>query len=410
MHILIFHQYFVTNRAAGGTRTYELARRLLQRGNRVTIVSGDALYFTGGRVSKSRLMWRRENVDNIEVVWVRIPFGGSRKILLRMLGFLWFIPVSFLAALPAPSPDVIIATSTPLTIGIPALLLSWFRRVPFIFELRDLWPDCVVDYNVVRNRALIRAAYWLESFLYRRATAIIALTKGIRERVISKGIAPDKVWVITNAADLELFSPSGPRMDLETIAGVPQGSFACVFAGSFGIAYDLSLVVQAMDFLRDRKDIHLTLMGTGPEKERLMQEVAKGGLRNVHFLGPVPKSEVPAFLRSGQVGILTIRHGSLSYIFLPNKFFDLIACGRPVVLNFDGEAREYVEGAGAGVYVPPGDARALAEALQALADSPERLRQMGANARHLAEKQFGWDHKVREYREMLSSVVEGDQA
>jgi glycosyltransferase involved in cell wall biosynthesis len=383
---------------------------LWQGGDRVTIVSGDALYFTGGRVSKSRLLWRRENVDNIEVVWVRIPFGGSRKILLRMLGFLWFIPVSFLAALPAPSPDVIIATSTPLTIGIPALLLSWFRRVPFIFELRDLWPDCVVDYNVVRNRALIRAAYWLESFLYRRATAIVALTRGIRERVISKGIAPDKVWVITNAADLEPFSPVGPRMDLESLTGVPPSSFVYAYVGSLVWTNALSWVMEGMDYLRDRKDIHLILLGSGPEKGWLMQEVAKRGLRNVHFLDPVPKSEVPAFLRNAQAGILTVEPCRLAHIFLPNKFFDYLACGCPVVLNFDGEAREYVEGAGAGVYVPPGDARALAEALQALADSPERLRQMSANARHLAEKQFGWDHKVSEYREMLSSVVKADQA
>lgn len=407
MHVLVFYQYFVTNDVAGSTRPYEIGRRLLQQGARVTVIAGDSVYATGQRAARMRLLWKRERVEGLEIIRVRIPCGGSRRILPRILGFLWFIPAGLLAALTVRDPDIVVASSTPLTIGLPAWAVGVLRRVPFVFELRDLWPDCVAVWNVVRNRPLVRAAYWLESFLYRRARFLIALTEGIRQELIAKGIAPERIRVVTNASDLGLFSPDGPGADLETIAGIPRDAFVCIHAGSLGLANSLGLLLDVAGHLRDHPSIHFVLMGAGRERPLLVQEAARRGLTSVHFLDPVPKAMVPAFLRRAQLGIVTVKPSRLSYIFLPNKFFDYLACGCPILLNFGGEGRRAIESANAGVWVPPDDPRVFAQTVARLSASPDRLQSMRRNARKLAEERFGWDHKVKQFGEILSLALEG---
>jgi len=407
MHVLIFNQFFTTNDVPGSGRAYELGRGLLNQGDSVTYVTGDSIYFTGKKTGGRRLFWSGEKVDGIEVIRVTIPFRGSWRIPLRILGFLWFIPFGFLAALRVRSPDIVVASSTPLTIGLPGYMLSRLRGIPFVFELRDLWPDAAVAFDIVRSRPLLWAAYRLESFLYRKARTIIALTEGIRQEVIAKGIPASKVSVITNAANLELFRPEGPRADLCAKADVPHDSLVCIYNGSLVWTAALGLIIEAAAQLRERRDIHFVFLGTGPHKDHLAAEVARRKLQSVHFLDPVPKSQVPAFLRAADLGVQFVEPCSLSHVFLPNKFFDYLACGCPILLNFDGEGRQYLESSNAGIYVPPNDAGAIADVIRDLSTSPQKVRQMRENARRLAERAFGWNHKVVEFREVLSSVLNG---
>jgi glycosyltransferase involved in cell wall biosynthesis len=406
MHVLIFNQFFTTNDVPGSGRAYELGRGLLNQGDSVTYVTGDSIYLTGKKTGGGRLLWSREKVDGIDVIRVTIPFGGSWRIPLRILGFLWFIPFGLLAALRVRSPDIVVASSVPLTIGLPTYMLSRLRGIPFVFELRDLWPDAVVDWNLVRSRLLLWAAYRLESFLYRKARAIIALSEGIRQEVIAKGIPASKVGVITNAADLELFRPDGPRADLRAKTGVPDDAFVCIHNGSLVPTAALGLIIEAADQLRERRDIHFVFLGAGPRRDPLEAEVATRKLRSVHFLDPVPKCQVPAFLRAADLGLMLSEPARLSYLWLMNKFFDYLACGCPILLNHDGEARQYLESSNAGIYVPPNDAGAIADVIRDLSASPQKVRQMRENARGLAERAFGWNHKVVEFRELLSSVLD----
>jgi glycosyltransferase involved in cell wall biosynthesis len=341
----------------------------------------------------------------MDVIRVHVPFGGSHSILPRIIGFLWFIPVGLLAGLLACAPEVVVATSTPLTIGIPGYLLSRLRRVPFVLELRDLWPDCVVAWNVVRSKILIRAGYWLEWFLYRKAQRLLAVTDGIREELIRKGIDPGEISVITNASDIELFTPNGSRADLEALARVPRDAFVCIHSGSLGFANCVDFVLDVAENLRTAPSIHFIILGAGPQKTRLVAEAARRHLNAVHFLDAVPKIEVPAFLRSVHLGIAAFRPSPLTYIFLPNKFFDYLACGLPVMVNFEGEARAYLEAANAGLYVVPNDVPACAQAIKDLAASTERSRTMSANARRLAETRFSWDHKVVDFRNAISTTL-----
>jgi glycosyltransferase involved in cell wall biosynthesis len=405
MHILAFYQYFSTNEVSGSTRPYEIFRRLMQSGDSVTIIAANWVYATGKREARQGLFWSHTQVEGLNVIRVTIPFGGSRKIVPRIIGFLWFIPFAFFAALSARKADVIIASSTPLTIGIPAYLLSRSHRVPFIFELRDLWPDCPVVWGVVKNRLLIRASYWLESFLYRKAAFLVSVTEGIRKELIKKGIPAEGVRTITTACDLNLFTPDGPQEDLERLANIPADAFLCIHTGSLGLANSLDFILDGAERLLEDGSIHFLFVGNGPEKPRLMSEVSRRNLRNVHFLSPVPKAALPRFLRRADLGILCVKPSPLTYIFLQNKFFDYLACGCPVIVNFEGEAREYVEPVNAGVFVPPGDVEALSSAIRKLAANRDSARNMRAHARQLAERNFSWDYKAAEYREIISSVL-----
>jgi glycosyltransferase involved in cell wall biosynthesis len=404
--VLIFHQYFGTSEHSGaGVRTYELGRRLVKRGDVVSIITGNSVYFSGTKLSRSRFPWTRQTVGGIEVLRVHIPFGGSHSLVPRILGFFWFIPLGLLAALCCRRPEVVVATSTPLTIGIPGYLLSRIRRVPFVLELRDLWPDCVVDWRVVRNQLLIRAAYWLESFLYRKSDKILAVTDGIRCQLIRKGISANKISVVTNASDLELFNPNSSQADLQGL-GIPAAAFVCIHAGSLGFANSVGFLLDVAEHLRETT-IHIVILGAGPQKAGLMKDAGNRKLGNIHFLNPVPKTEVPAYLRRAQLGIAAFRPGRLTHIFLPNKFFDYLACGLPVLVNFDGEARTYLETAGAGIYAAPENPQLCAEKIKELAASRERLSAMAINARRLSENRFSWEHKAIEFREALSSLCLG---
>jgi glycosyltransferase involved in cell wall biosynthesis len=410
MHILAFYQYFSTNEVSGSTRPYEIFRRMVQTGDSVTIIAANWVYATGKKEAQQGLFWNRTQADGLDIIRVTIPFGGSRKVVPRIIGFVWFIPFAFLAALSAQKPDVIIASSTPLTIGIPAYLLSRLHRVPFIFELRDLWPDCPVVWGIVKNRLLIRASYWLESFLYRKAAFLVSVTEGIRKELIKKGIPAEGVRTITTACDLALFTPDGAQEDLESLANIPADAFLCIHTGSLGFANSLDFIIDGAERVLDDPSIHFLLVGNGSEKPRLMSEVSRRNLRNVHFLSPVPKAALPRFLRRADLGILCVKPSPLTYIFLQNKFFDYLACGCPVIVNFEGEARDYVEPVNAGIFVPPGDVDALSSAIRNLAADRATARNMRLRARQLAERHFSWDYKAADYRDVISSVLTEDAA
>ncbi|MCI0418773.1 MAG: glycosyltransferase family 4 protein, partial [Acidobacteria bacterium] len=244
------------------------------------------------------------------------------------------------------------------------------------------------------------------SFLYARADLLVTVTKGLRDMIVQKGIPRDKVYVVTNGSDLELFSPEGQGADLRALLpDLPSGPFISLFLGNLGEAYDLGVILDAACELRDDNRFHFVFLGAGRQRAALGREVKKQGLTNVHFLDPVPKAQVPRYLRSADVGLVTLVPRKYSFIFLPFKFFDHLACGCPLILNYDGEAREWIEGAKAGVYVPPRDAGALARAIRLLASDKEAILRMRKNARLLAELEFGWDRKEEQYRQILITAM-----
>jgi glycosyltransferase involved in cell wall biosynthesis len=362
MQILYLHQFFITRAGVGGTRSYEFARRFVARGHRVRMV-------TAGAGSST--------VDGIDVVgvpgayadYVSATASSDRE---RMLAFARFGLGATPAALRGPRPDVIYATSPPLTVALPALAAAARWRAPLVFEVRDLWPEAPIQMGALRNPRLQRAARSLERLAYRRASRVIALSPGIRDGVIGAGAPPDKVVLVPNAADLDLFG-----------GGPPGPAFVVSYFGTMGEANDLSAVLEAARLL---PDVRFVLMGDGKRRA----ELERISPPNVEFPGPAAgKEEVAALAARSSACLTFFKDVPVLATNSPNKLFDTFAAGRPAIVNTDGWMRRLVEDNDAGLYAR--DAEELAREVAWLRDNPAEVLRMGANARALAEREFDRD-------------------
>ena len=361
MRILYLHQFFITRAGAGGTRSYEFARRFVSRGHAVRML-------TAGE--------GRREVEGIEVEGLRGGYSDYVSATAvsyprRMWAFARFGLAATVAALRGPRPDVIYATSPPLTMALPALAAAARWRAPLVFEVRDLWPEAPIQMGALRNPALRRAARLLERLVLRRATRVIALSPGIERGVVAAGAAPQHVTLVPNASDLDIFRP----------APAP-GRFRVSYFGTMGEANDLTAVIDAARLL---DGVEFVLMGDGKHRARLERSAPL----NVKFTGAAPGKAEVAELAAGSSACLTLfKDVPVLATNSPNKLFDTFAAGRPAIVNMDGWMRSLVEDNEAGLYVRAGDARDLADKLAWLRDHPQEAQRMGHNARALAEREF----------------------
>jgi glycosyltransferase involved in cell wall biosynthesis len=368
MRILYLHQFFVTRAGVGGTRSYEFARRFVARGHEVRIVTAAGAVGPG-----------TSSVEGIEVVGVRGAYSDyvtatSLSYPRRMLAFARFALAATAAALRGPRPDVVYATSPPLSMALPALTVAALRRAPLVWEVRDLWPEAPIQMGALRNPLLRRAARLVERFVYRRAARLIALSPGIRAGMVAAGAPSERVALVPNASDLDLFQP-----------GAPPERFRVSYFGTMGEANDLTAAVEAARLL---PDVEFLLVGDGKRRA----ELERGAPPNVVFTGPASSKDEVAELAAGSSACLTLfKDVPVLTTNSPNKLFDTFAAGRPAIVNMDGWMRELVEDNEAGLYVKAGDARALADGIAWLREHPDEAERMGRNARALAEREFDRD-------------------
>lgn len=390
MHILYVNQYFIPPSRPGGIRSYQFARYFVEHGHRVTMVTSA---FDEQAAAESPFL-RRSDVDGIQVVELRAGYSDTHKGTAipyrgRMWAFADFMFASSLAVMGVERPDVVFATSTPLTIGLPAMLARKYHRVPMIFEVRDLWPEAPIQLGALRNPLAIRAARILERAIYRRSDHIIALSPGMRLGVINAGVAPERVAMIPNACDLELFSPerdgSSFRRRLAT-----AGKFVCIYFGAMGEANGLWYVISAAKRLHDRQEerIVFVLCGSGRDRHDLETYCQEHQMRNVVFVDPLPKSEIPDLVASADVGLTIFKNVPILHTCSPNKMFDTLAAGRTVIVNTSGWLKELVERNQCGVATDPDDPEDLADNILALSQHPHLVQRYGRNARYVAERQF----------------------
>ena len=414
MKVLYYHQYFSTPAGAAGTRSYALARSLVKGGHQVQMVClRDARTHTGlnGPFNDGK---RIGFVDGIEVIEFDLPYSNHAGLLERALVFLRYSWQSLHLALRSDA-DLVFATTTPLTAGIPGIAARWLRGTPFVFEVRDLWPELPRAMGVVRNRLVLAALSVLEWLSYHSADACIGLAPGICEGIAERGIEPSTISSIPNACDLELFQPlpQGVTKQPELIAGLPQplrsGSFVAAFTGAHGLANGLDAVLDTAAVLQrqGRSDIQFLFIGDGRCKPALERRVTSEALSNCHFLPPIPKSQLAQLLRqSVHVGLMVLKDVPAFYRGTsPNKFFDYISCGLPVVNNYPGWLSELIREHQLGIPVPPRDPEALAEALIKLADQPALADSMGFNARFLAESSFSRCFLADQWRHVLETTA-----
>ena len=407
MDVLYFHQYFATRRRSTATRSYELARRLVDRGHNVTIVSRDTRMLESGRDGKPEgRVVAREQVDGIDVLYLNIPYANRYSAPVRVASFTAFTVAASVAGALQQRPDVVFASSTPLTIGIAGLLTARAKRAPFVFEIRDLWPAVPVALGALKGGVAIGTAEWLERRLYEGAERIVVLSEGSRDELKRRGIADEKLVFIPNAADLDVFRPGVGDETFRARHGL-EDRFVALYAGAIGRANGLDQLVDAADALRRWGDsrVAIVAMGDGGERTRLEERARELGLANLLFLPPVPKEELAGIVGAADVTLTVFAPHPILETNSPNKFFDSLAAGKPVVVNLDGWLRRLVEEHEAGVWVPAGNAEALAGALSALAANPERVELMGRNARALAERDFGRDEMADRLARTLEEVA-----
>ncbi len=409
MHVAYIHQHFSTRKGSTTTRSYEMGQRLLGAGHRVSLITGVsdvgdlALPREGGVIERE--------VDGLHVYCIAQRYSNSMGFTQRVAAFLGFARtaarvVSGLAA------DLVFATSTPLTVGLPGMKGARRLGVPFVFEVRDLWPELPIAMGIIRSPMLKWYTRRLERRIYRAARHIIALAPGIAEGIRRTGYPPRQISMIPNGSDIDLFRPSGEALTDPRFGSSDE--FRLVFTGAHGIANGLDAVLDAAVELKRRgvRGIRFVFIGQGGQKPRLVERSQREGLQDiVTWCGSIPKDELAQVLPGLNVGMMILKNIPAFYFGTsPNKFFDYIASGMPVLNNYPGWLANLIQEQRCGLVVPPDDPRAFADAVLWLRDHPQECRAMGARGRALAEAQFARDLLADQFVRVLESVRAGRAA
>lgn len=410
MKILVIHQYYLMPASPGGSRFNEFARLWAAAGHEVTVVAGNLDYATGDVPERYQGRWiTRERDGDVTVLRCHVPRTYNKSYAGRMAAFFGFTLSSTHAALTVPRPDVVIATSPPLVAMAPGVIAAKARwkGVPWVFEMRDLWPESAVTTGVLKEGApLTRLLYGMERAACVTADKINVLTPAFRDDLIKRGLATaDKIVFIPNGADVELFTP-GPR-DNDARREFGWGDrFVVMYAGAHGRANAVEQLLDAAERLRGRPDILLATVGDGPERPALEAEARRRGLTNVRFHGAQPKSRMPEIVRACDVGAAILQDNPTFKTVYPNKVFDYMATERPTLLAIDGVARKLVcDDAQAGVFAKPEDGKSIADAIRGMADDPAGCAAMGARGRQWVLANATRDSLAKRYIDILQGMV-----
>lgn len=399
MHVLLVHQAFAGPRDPGGTRHFEIARELALRGHRTTIVASDVSYLTGDRSTAEDTGLP----DGIEVIRVASSRRLHRSYAARAASFAAFNAGALRAARAVEGVDVVWGTSPPL----PQLLSAWLASVQapggLVLEERDLWPEFAVGMGIVREGLLTSGALRFKRLMYGRARRVVVNSPGFLPFLEEYGVDARKLCVIPNGVDPRVFRPEDPGLELRRVWHA-EDRFVVVYAGALGPANDLGVALDAAERLRDSGAL-LVLVGDGKARAELMQSASQRGLENLRFVGALPKDEMPRVLAAADACLATLRNIPLFHTTYPNKVFDYMAAGRPVLLLIDGVIREVVEGAGAGVFVPPGDGAALAHEIRRLMADREAARAMGWQGRRTVLERFDRREHARAFEDLFAEAI-----
>lgn len=402
MKVLYFHQHFTTPQIGGATRSYEFSRKLIERGHSVTMVCGGTFLYGS---EDGHLSVKRKNIDGIDTIQIRLPYSNKDGIFKRALTFVKFA-IRSINISRKESYDLLFATSTPLTASLPGIWQKWFgkRKRKFVFEVRDLWPELPMALGM-KNPFLLWGMSVLEKWSYKCADACIGLSPGICEGIKKRSSKGKRITMIPNGCDLDLFMP-GSRDNLE-LEGITSNDKVAIFTGAHGVANGLDAVLDMAHVLKERKreDIKIAFIGDGKMKSHLVERVNHEHLNNCLFFGKVPKTKLSQIVSSADIGLMVLKNvPAFYYGTSPNKFFDYISAGLPIVNNYPGWLADMIEENNCGVVATPDSPEDFADALIKLADNPSLRRIQGNNARALAEKSFNRNDLANQFVDFLEEV------
>ncbi len=403
MKILYVSQYFPPEMGAPAARAAELARHWVNDGNDVTVLTGFPNHPTGVVPPEYKKQFRRlvtrEVWNGIRLVrtWL-LPFP-NRKPYERMLNYSSFCLSSALTGLFIRKPDVLIATSPQLLVALSGWWLGALRRVPFVFEVRDLWPESLAAVGVGEGSSPLNWVLGkIAGFLYKRSDHIVVVTKAFKTFLIENWKVPaEKISVVENGVETELFSPQPDAAAKKRELGL-EGKFLVCYVGTMGLAHGLETLIQAAEVLRKvNPQVQFLLVGEGADKERIESLARERGLANMTFLGQQPRETIPRFISASDACLVMLKKTDLFKTVIPTKMLEFMSCERPVILAVDGQAREIMEAGNAGIFVEPESAEQLVEAVQRLASDPGSRERLGRNGRehivkHFSRQQTAWDY------------------
>jgi glycosyltransferase involved in cell wall biosynthesis len=403
LKILFISQYFPPEIGAAATRVGELVSALHLKGHRITVVTEFPNYPKGIIADHyRRKLFLREKFNDIDVIRTFVFASERGTFFQRMLFYLSFMLSAIFGALRTEKYDIILATSPPLFVAFSGYILSILKGSDFVFEVRDIWPESAIMLNQLRGRFLIWLSEKLEIFLYRRAKHIIVVTRGFVEDLRNKGVPRQKISLVSNGVDVDFFKPcpKAPhickRLHLEN-------KFVVSYTGNIGLAQGFNTIFECAEILKDEENVVFVLIGDGVSKRKNMASVKERGLDNVLFVDAQPKSEILAFYSIADVCLVPMKKTQLHLITVPAKLYESMACGKPVVLSVDGEARRILEEARAGIFVEPENSEQMAKAVLQLYQNPELLSGYGQNGR-----KYVVDHySRRQQAEVLEKVLLG---
>jgi len=402
MKVLYFHQHFKTPAFGGGTRSYEFAKKLLERGHKVTIVTGSFAQLNLPDTDIKDI--KRGFIEGVDVIQISLPYSNYYSIAKRSSTFLKFAYRGVRIALEEEF-DLLFATTTPLTAGIPGIFMKLLgKNRKFVFEVRDLWPELPKALGM-KNPFLLWGMGVLEKMSYRKADACIGLSPGICEGIAKRSQKGKQIALIPNGSDLEIFKP-GDRSKLE-LDGIKPTDTVAVFTGAHGIANGLDAVLDAAQILqkKERDDIVLVFIGDGKLKPQLVARAKKEQLTNCRFIDFMPKVKLNQIVSNADIGMMILANiPAFYYGTSPNKFFDYISSGLPVLNNYPGWLADMITENECGIVVPPNNSEAFANALIHLADNPELRASYGVNSRRLAEQEFSRDELSDKFVNYLEEV------
>lgn len=400
MHLLLIHQAFASRGEAGSTRHVELARHLVRRGHRVTVIASRVSYLTGQPLKVDA----EDEVPGLRVIRVPVYGGHHRSFTTRVVSFVTFMGSAFVTALRIGDADVVWGTMPPIFQVVTAAAVARLRRVPLLVEVRDLWPDFAIQTGVLQHPVLIALSRWLERWLYRRADRVVVNSPGFVPHIVSNGVPSGRIDVVANGVEVADYHPEDRGEAVRREFGVTD-KCVILYAGAHGLANDLGTLLLAAKRLNDEPGLAIVLVGDGKERPALMRQAAAWGLANVTFVPAQPKRRMPEFIAASDVCVAILKPIPMFATTYPNKVFDYMAAGRPTVLAIDGVIRKVIEEAEGGTYVPPGDPEALAGALRAYARDPALRRTHGAYARRYVAAHFDRRKQVEKLEQVLSTLM-----
>lgn len=412
MNILLIHQFFLEKDDPGGSRFNEMTKIWIHEGHKVTVLAGMVNYVTGKTPDKYKgLKYKKDEYEtDLTILRCHVSPNYNTNFVGRLwayFSFIWFGFFGVVRKLNGQQFDVIVATSPPLFIGLLAWMLSRLKKIPYLFEVRDLWPESAIETGVLKNRLVIRLSFWLENFIYERALLINVLTPAFRLKLIErKKVNAGKIIFIPNASDFLLsdeiaknFNPSALRKELNW-----ENKFVVLYVGAHGVANHLIQIVEAAEQVRD-KDVLFVLIGDGMQKRELVSIAQNKRLDNVQFIPSVSKGEIFKYILAADVGLSILKKLETFKTIYSNKTFDYMACKKPVLMAIDGVSRELVEKAKCGLYAEPENTFDLISKIDLLKQDPAGCVLMGNNGFAYAKANFDRSVLAKQYLEQIKKAL-----